>query len=68
MCVGFGFWEGQFVKNKTSLGLLDQKHLDKQIFVVSKVRKRSRGLVCFFIGTNTKEMMIVSRVSRVVMW
>ncbi len=33
-----------------------------------RVKKRSRGLVYFFIGTNTKEKMIVSRISKVVVW
>ncbi len=35
---------------------------------MSRVRKRLRGLVCLSIGTNTKERMIVSRISGVVVW
>jgi len=33
-----------------------------------RVKKRSRGLVCFSIGTNTRERMIVSRIFGVVVW
>jgi hypothetical protein len=68
MCVGFGFWRMEIVKNKTSLGLIDRKNLDNRISVAPRVRKRSRGLVCFSVGTNTREMMILSRIFGVVVW
>jgi hypothetical protein len=32
------------------------------------VRKMFKGLTCFSLGTNTKEMMNVSRISRMVVW
>jgi len=31
-------------------------------------KKRFKGLACFSLGTNTREMMNVSRISRMVVW
>jgi hypothetical protein len=55
-------------KDGTFLGWLDQRNPDSWNSTAPRVTKRSSGLVCFFVGTNTRERMIVSRISRMVVW
>jgi hypothetical protein len=37
-------------------------------YYAKSVKKRFRGLACFFLGTNTREMMSVSKIYGVVVW
>jgi len=39
-----------------------------ELLLAKNVKKRSKGLACFFSRINTREMMSVSRIFGVVVW
>jgi hypothetical protein len=64
-CVGFGFWVLWLDRNRTWLKLLDRKNLDNWTFIALRMSgKALEEFACVFLGTNTRERMSVSRISR----